>query len=96
MSFKPSDLVVEEADGEDVLVLRHPVRHGQVSQRVAQQQHVGPTLQLSEAGCTCEGALPLVEGVDELTFEGSQDPLKNTRELSDEVAKWENVNATLK
>lgn len=81
MSYKPSDLVVEEADGEDVLVLGHPVRHGQVSQRVAQQQHVGPTLQLSEAGCTCEGALPLVEGVDELAFEGSQDPLKNTRQL---------------
>lgn len=81
MSFKPSDLVVEEADGEDVLVLRQPVRHGQVSQRVAQQQHVGPTLRLSEAGGTCEGAPPLVKGVNELAFKGSQDPLKNTRQL---------------
>lgn len=43
------DLIVEEADGEDVLVLGHSVGHGQVSQRVPQQQHVGPTLQLSEA-----------------------------------------------
>lgn len=82
MRFKPSDLVVEEADGEDVLVLRHAVRHGQVSQRVAQQQHVGPTLQLSEAGCTCEGALPLVEGVDELAFKGLQDPLKKIEDSS--------------
>lgn len=72
-----SDLVVEEADGEDVLVLRHPVSHGQVSQRVSQQQHVGSTLQLSEASCTGQSPFPLVEGVDQFAFEGSQDPLIN-------------------
>lgn len=49
--LKLSDLVIEEADSEDVLVLGHPISHGQVSQRVPQQQHVGPTLQLLEVGC---------------------------------------------
>lgn len=70
-----SDLVIQEADGQDVLGLRHPISHGQVSQRVSQQQHVGSTLQLPEACCVRQSALPLVEGMDELAFEGLQDPL---------------------
>lgn len=78
LCVRAADLVVEEADGEDVAVLRHSVRHGEVTQGVAQQQHVASTLRLAGGGGGVrESALPLVEGVDELAFKGSQDALRH-------------------
>lgn len=73
-----ADLVVEEADGEDVALLRHSVCHCEVTKGVAQQQHVASSLRLpgcSGGGCMREGSLPLVEGVDESAFKGLQDAL---------------------
>lgn len=69
------NLIVEEADGEDVLVLRHSIGHGKVSQRVPQQQHVGSSLQPSETRHMWESTISLVERVDQWTFEGPQEPL---------------------
>lgn len=75
---KCADLVVEEPDGEDVALLRHSVRHCEVTKGVAQQQHVASSLQLPVcSGCVREGSLPLVEGVDESAFKGLQDALRH-------------------
>lgn len=69
------DLVIEKPNSQDVLGLGYPISHGQISQRVSQQQHVGSTLQLSEASCMRQSTFPLVVGVNELAFKGLQDAL---------------------
>ena len=71
-------LVVEEANSDDVLSV-HSVRHGEVSQRVPQQQHVGALPQLQEVFRVEEGTLPLVEGVNQLALEGLQYSLEKNQ-----------------
>ncbi|TNN85982.1 hypothetical protein EYF80_003826 [Liparis tanakae] len=53
--------------------------HGQVSQRISQQQHVGPRTQLLEMSGVEQRPFPLVVDVDELSLEGPQHSLSPQR-----------------
>lgn len=68
-------LIVEKPDLEDVLHVLHAVGHVQISQRVPEQQHVGPRPQLLEVAGVEHRTLSFVVNVDQLPFESSQDSL---------------------
>lgn len=71
-----SDLVIEEADFEDVLHSGCSVSHAEVPQGVPHQDDVAVLLQLLEVFRVPQGAVVFVVHVDQLTFEASDDALR--------------------
>lgn len=72
-------LVIEETDLEDVFHVVHPVGHVQVTQRVSQQEHVGPRAQLLEVAGVEQRTFPFVVDVDQLSLESPQNSLWRQR-----------------
>ena len=68
-------LVIEEPNLEDIFHVLHPVGHGQISQRVSQQQHIGPSPQLLEMPGVLNRTFSFVVDVDQFSFESPKHPL---------------------
>lgn len=71
----PADLVIKEPNLEDVLHVLNSIRHVQIPQRVSQQQHVWPRVQLLEVAAVEQRAFPFIVDVDQLSFESPQHSL---------------------
>lgn len=73
-------LVIQEADLQNVLYSRDPIRHSEVPYGVSKQDDVGFVPQLLEVtGVLTHGAV-LVVGVDELALESFQETLKHQQQ----------------
>lgn len=77
---EPTDLVIQEANSEDILHTSHAIGHRQVTHGVSQQEDVGFALQLLEVFRVLTHGAVLVVCVDELTLESPEETLKNRRQ----------------
>lgn len=70
-------LIIKKADFEDVLYVGHTICHGEITERVSEQNNVSIVLQLFEILGVPQGTIMLVVNMDQLSFKAFQNPLQD-------------------